>query len=198
MSDAHTLRGLVGLPATPQPLKESALIMIDCQNTYTTGIMKLEGVEAAMAECQSLLAKTRAAGGHVIHIRHDAGPGSPYDVTADIGQIADAVAPQAGEFVITKLYPSSFEKTVLHEELQRRGINNLVYAGFMTHMCVNSTARAGFNHGYAGTVVANATATRRLPDPRGGEVAAADVHRGALAGIADLFAIVVKDHSGMA
>jgi nicotinamidase-related amidase len=198
MTDAHTLRGLVGLPATPAPLKESALIMIDCQNTYTTGIMKLEGVEAAMAECQTLLAKARKAGAHVIHIQHDAGPGSPYDVTAEIGEIADAVAPEKGEWLVTKLYPSSFEQTALHEELQRRGVKNLVYAGFMTHMCVNSTARAGFNHGYAGTVVASATATRRLPDPRGGEVAAADVHRGALAGIADLFAIVVKDHSQLA
>jgi hypothetical protein len=36
-----------------------------------------------------------------------------------------------------------------------------------------------------------------LPNPLGGEVLASDVHRGALAAIADLFAIVVPDESAM-
>jgi nicotinamidase-related amidase len=193
MSDPLTLRGLVGLPSIPAALRESALIMIDCQNTYTKGIMKLEGVEAAMAQCQTLLKRARDAGAHVIHIQHDSGVGSPYDVSAEIGRIADMVAPIGDEAVITKNYPSSFEKTSLDAELKKRGVKNLVYAGFMTHMCINSTARAGFNHGYAGTVVANATATRRLPNPNGGEVSASDVHRAALAMVADLFAIVVPD-----
>ena len=42
---------------------------------------------------------------------HDAGQGSPYDVTAEIGQISDEVAPIAGEPVIVKNYPSSFFQT---------------------------------------------------------------------------------------
>jgi nicotinamidase-related amidase len=157
---AHTLRGLVGLPATPALLKDSALIMIDCQNTYTTGIMKLVDVEPAMEACRALLSRARKEGAHIIHIQHEAGAGSPYDTKAEIGQIADAVAPEKGELVITKGYPSSFEATDLEAELKRRQVNNLVYCGFMTHMCINSTARAGFNRGFAGTVVANATATR--------------------------------------
>jgi nicotinamidase-related amidase len=197
MTQPHTLRGLVGLPAIPARLKDSALIMIDCQNTYTTGIMKLVGVEAAMEACRALLWQARREGVHVIHIQHEAGAGSPYDTKAKIGRIADAVAPEKGELVITKGYPSSFEATELEAELKRRDINNLVYCGFMTHMCINSTARAGFNRGFSGTVVANATATRNLPDLRGGEVPASEVHRAALAAVGDLFAIVVKDQSAI-
>ncbi len=125
-------------------------------------------------------------------------PGSLYDVAGESGRICAAVAPLAGETVITKAYHSSFEKTTLHEELQRRSIQNVVYTGFMTHMCVNSTARVGFNLGYAGTVVANATATRSLPDPSGGVVPSAEVHRAALAALGDLFAIVVKDGAAIA
>ena len=45
-----TLRDLKGLGHTPSSLSESALIMIDCQNTYREGIMKLEGVENALEE----------------------------------------------------------------------------------------------------------------------------------------------------
>ena len=45
--------------------------------------------------------------------------------------------------------------------------SNLVLAGFMTHMCINSTARGAFNLGFAPTVVAAATATRDLPGTDG-------------------------------
>ena len=61
----------------------------------------------------------------------------------------------------------------------------------MTHVCANSTARAAFNLGYRPTVVANATATRSLPNPLGGDVPAAQMQTGALAALADIFAIVV-------
>jgi nicotinamidase-related amidase len=186
MTEARpTLRSLLALPDTPAPFSKSALILIDCQNTYREGIMQLEGVEPALKECATLLTRARAAGAPVIHIRHDAGPGSPYDVRARIGAIADIVAPAAGETVITKTYPSSFEQT------------NLVLAGFMTHVCVNSTARAAFNHGYRPTVVGNATATRALPNPLGGTVPAAVVHSGALTELADMFAIVVPSESAV-
>jgi nicotinamidase-related amidase len=60
----------------------------------------------------------------------------------------------------------------------------------MTHMCVNSTARGAFNLGYAPTVVASATATRSLPGI-GGDVSAEALQAASLAGVADLFAVVV-------
>ena len=197
MTASQTLRSLAGLPTAPAPLRDSALVMIDFQNTYTTGVMQLENAGAALEAASRLLARARAEGAPVIHIQHDDGPGSLYDVAAEIGRIAAPVAPAPGETIITKTYPSSFEKTTLDEELKRLGVQNVVYAGFMTHMCVNSTARVGFNLGYAGTVVAAATATRSLPDPQGGVVPAAEVHRAALAALGDLFAIVVKDQSAI-
>jgi nicotinamidase-related amidase len=195
MTASPTLRSLLQLPNVPEPLSKSALILIDCQNTYREGIMQLDGVEPALKECATLLERARAAGTPVIHIQHDSGPGSLYDVTALIGQIADTVAPKNGEKVITKSYPSSFEKTDLDAELKRHGVTDVVLAGFMTHVCVNSTARAAFNHGYRPTVVASATATRSLPNPLGGELSAKDVHNGALTALSDIFAIVVPDQN---
>lgn len=190
MSNPTTLRNIVGLPNQPHSLSESALILIDCQNTYRSGLMQLEGVEPALEEAARLLARARAKGTPVFHIMHDAGPGSPYDVRAEIGQIADIVAPREGEPVIVKAYPSSFEQTTLHEQLQKIGAKNVVLAGFMTHVCVNSTARAAFNRGYGTTVVASATATRALPGPDGDVLPAKTIHNAALASLADLFAIL--------
>jgi hypothetical protein len=46
MTDHPTLRTLSGLSPQPASLAESSLILIDCQNTYTTGVMELDGVQA--------------------------------------------------------------------------------------------------------------------------------------------------------
>ncbi|AMO62740.1 Isochorismatase hydrolase [Mycolicibacterium phlei] len=193
MAEHPTLRALVGLPDQPESLASSALVLIDCQNTYTRGVMELDGVQAALDEAEALLDRARTAGIPVIHIQHDDGPGSPYDIRDDIGAIVDRVAPRGDEPVVVKNYPNSFVGTDLDERLKAVGAHNLILAGFMTHMCVNSTARGAFNLGYAPTVVAGATATRPLPGPDGAQVPSAAVQAASLAALSDLFAVVVPD-----
>jgi nicotinamidase-related amidase len=187
---SETLRALAGLPAEPASLADSTLILIDCQNTYTRGVMELEGVQAALDETATLLDRARTAGIPIIHIQHNDGPGSLYDIEGESGAIVAQVAPREGEPVVVKQYPNSFVGTDLEERLKALDATNLVLAGFMTHMCVNSTARGAFNLGYAPTVVAAATATRALPGVDT-TVSAAQMQAASLAAVADLFAIVV-------
>ena len=187
-----TLREVAGLPSHPTALREAALVLIDCQNTYREGTMRLVGVEPALAEAARLLERARSVGIPIFHIQHDAGPGSPYDITARIGQISDEVAPKAAEPVITKHFPNSFIQTDLEQQLRVAGVTNVILAGFMTHMCVNSTARGAFNLGFRPTVVAAATATRDLPGGDGDVVAAAELQAASLAALRDLFAVVVR------
>lgn len=188
-----TLRELSSLPVEPVRLADSALVLIDCQNTYTQGVMELEGVQAALDETAALLDRARTAGIPVIHIQHDDGPGSLYDIGGDSGAIVDRVTPRGDEPVIVKQFPNSFVQTDLDERLKALGASNLVLAGFMTHMCVNSTARGAFNLGYAPTVVAAATATRTLAGPDGQAVPAAALQAASLAALADLFAVVAPN-----
>ncbi|MDC2959498.1 cysteine hydrolase family protein [Streptomyces gilvifuscus] len=147
--------------------------------------------EGSPAEAARVLSRAREAGIPVIHVRHDAGAGSPYDLEADVGQISAEVAPAAGEPVITKDHPSSFFGTDLETRLQRTRRQDLVLVGFMTHMCVNSTARDAFNLGYRPTIVAAATATREVAGADGKPVTATELQEASLAGMADLFAVVV-------
>lgn len=188
---SETLRDITGLGHEPRKLSDSALIMIDCQNTYRTGVMQLTGVEAAIDEAQKLLLRARKLKIPVIHIQHDAGEGSPYDIQSDIGKISDEVAPIDGEMVVTKHVPNAFVDTPLNERLKSLGVNNIVLAGFMTHMCVNSTAHGGFNLGYHVAVVADATATRPLEAAHGKKLTAEEVQDGALASTRDMYAAVV-------
>lgn len=187
-----TLRDISGLSMSAPAFRDAALVLIDCQNTYRQGVMSLVGVEEALVEAQRLLARARTEGVPIFHIRHDSGPGSPYDVSAPIGQISDEVAPRDGEPVLTKHFPNSFIQTELEQRLRDVGKTNVILAGFMTHMCVNSTARGAFNLGFRPTVVAAATATRDLPGTDGEVVAAPALQAASLAALRDLFATVVR------
>lgn len=190
MTDLTTLRALAGLPLQPPSLAASTLVLIDCQNTYTRGVMELEGVQAALDEAAALLERARSAGIPVIHIQHDDGPDSLYDITGESGAIVPRVAPRDGEPVVVKNYPNAFVQTDFDERLKSVNAQNLIIAGFMTHMCVNSTARGAFNLGYGPTVVAAATATRSLPGVDGPDVPAATLQVASLAALTDLFAVV--------
>ncbi|MDJ0380039.1 isochorismatase family protein [Streptomyces sp. G-G2] len=188
-----TLREVVGLDGTPPRLGgDTVLIMIDFQQTYRTGVMALEGAEAALEAGARLLAAARAAGSPVVHIVNDGGPDTPYDIRADIGSISREVAPRDGEPVVVKQVPNAFHATGLEETLRELGAGaDLVFAGFMTHMCVTFTAQGAFNLGYRPTVVAEATATRSLPAFDGSPVSAATLQSASLATIGDLFGLVV-------
>ena len=190
---SQTLREVTGMGFDYAGLKNSALIMVDCQNTYRRGVMKLTNVEPAIIEAQKLLQMARNLKVPVIHIQHDAGVGTPYDVTAEIGTISAEVAPKSGEAVVVKNYPNSFWQTNLEAQLKALGIENLVLAGFMTHVCINSTARGAFNLGFKPTVVASACATRSLVGANGKTIDAQVMHDSALAAVRDLFAVVVED-----
>lgn len=193
MTTASTsLRDLVGLGQEPGQLHDSALIMIDLQNTYRRGVMRLHGVEPAIAEAAKLLEIARDLKVPVFHIQHDGGAGSPYDIGSEIGAIAEEVAPIAGEPLITKRYPNSFVQTDLDERLKAIGIQKIMLAGFMTHMCINSTAHGGFNLGYAPTVVASTTATRALEGTNGQVMSAQQMQEAAIASTRDLYAAIVE------
>jgi nicotinamidase-related amidase len=197
MTENATLRQLVGLADQAAALPDSTLIMIDCQNTYTQGVLELEGVQPALDQAAELLDRARSAGIPVVHVMHDAGEGSPYDVRDEIGQIVDRVAPRDGELVIVKTFPNAFIGTDLDQRLSAAPGRDLILAGFMTHMCVSSTARGAFSLGYRPAVVAGATATRALPGPGGELVSAASLQGASLAGISDLFGVVVPTASAI-
>jgi nicotinamidase-related amidase len=196
MTTSATLRSLSGVVDSPAALAASTVVLVDFQNTYTRGEMELEGWDAALDAAADLLGKAREAGATVIHVQHDGGVGSAYDIRADIGAIHERVAPIEGEAVVVKQAPNSFVGTELGELVDAAGHEDVVIAGFMTHMCVTYTTEGAFLRGNRPTVVAAATATRSLPSVAG-DISAEQLHRAALAGIADLYATVVPSVSDL-
>jgi nicotinamidase-related amidase len=187
-----TLLELAGADLNPPKLNEAGLVLIDIQNEYCTGPLALPDAQPAITAAARLLARARESGAAVIHIAHKGRAGGLFDREAARGAIVERVTPLAGEPVIEKALPNAFAGTDLQARLAATGRKNVVLAGFMTHMCVSSTARAALDLGLRTTIAADACATRDLPDGRGGTLDARTIHEVALAELSDRFAIIAR------
>lgn len=192
MTAPKTLLELAGADLNPPQLGDSCLVLIDMQNEYCAGPLALPDAEPAIAVAANLLARARQSGAAIFHIAHKGRAGSLFDREAERGAIVSSLAPLANEPVIEKALPNSFAGTDLQARLAATGRNNIVLAGFMTHMCVSSTARAALDLGLRTTIAADACATRDLPDGRGGALSARTIHEVALAELSDRFAIIAQ------
>ncbi|BAL75834.1 cysteine hydrolase family protein [Bradyrhizobium cosmicum] len=192
MTAPKTLLELSGADLNPPKLADSCLVLIDIQNEYRSGPLALPDAEPAIAVAAKLLARTRQSGAAIFHIAHRGRAGSLFDREAERGAIVSSLTPLAGEPVIEKALPNAFAGTDLQASIAATGRTNIVLAGFMTHMCVSSTARAALDLGLRTTIAADACATRDLPDGRGGALSARTVHEVALAELSDRFAIVTQ------
>jgi nicotinamidase-related amidase len=188
----QTLLQMRGIAIAPARLSQAALVIIDAQGEYRSGRMALPGIDPALARIADVLARARAAGTPIFHVAQVGQTGTLFDPATECGAILPQAAPIAGEPVIMKRLPNGFAGTELHERLQQACRDNLMVAGFMTHMCISASVRAALDLGYQTTVIADATATRALPAHDGGAPISSDaVHRTALAELADRFATVV-------
>ncbi len=192
MTTAKTLLQLAGADLNPPRLGDAALALIDLQNEYLAGPLALPDARPAIARAAALLTRARESGAAIVHIAHRGKSGSLFDRGADRGAIVAELSPRAGELVIEKELPNAFAGTGLHAHLLEAGRNNIVLAGFMTHMCISSTARAALDHGFRTTIDADACATRDLPDGRGGTLDARTIHEVALVELSDRFAIIAR------
>jgi nicotinamidase-related amidase len=189
-----TLLEMAGILPVPPRLSDAVIVVIDAQREYIDGALPLPEVRPALDEIERLLGRARSAGTPIIHIVHHGKPGSAFAPGSGGAAIAPQAAPAPGEPVIGKRLPNAFASTDLGDRVAALKRPAIVIVGFMTHMCVEATARASIDLGLKATIVASATATRDLPHPISGAILpAAEVQRNALAAMADRFATIIPD-----
>ncbi len=140
--------------------EKTALIVIDVQEGMFNEAFPVQGGQHLLGRLEQLIQQARVSGTPVIYVQHrgntdqhplfPAGPGFP---------VHHAIAPQTDELVVQKTTPDSFFETNLNDELQRRGINQLVVCGIQTDYCVDTTVRRAFSLGYKITLVQNGHST---------------------------------------
>jgi len=134
----------------PEPV--TALVLIDIQAFYfDTAKAPLAGREEASVKAGLILDHFRETGQEIVHIKHKGG-----------GEIHENVKPLAGETVFVKEHVSCFRETPLLGYLREKGVDRLVIAGMMTHMCVEAATRAADDLGFETILIHDACATRDL------------------------------------
>lgn len=176
------------------------LVLIDFQKAFEEiAAATPRNNPRAEANAARLLARWRADGRPVLHVRHDsAEPGSRFRPGAPGNAFMDFARPRDGEPVVAKTVNSALIGTDLAARLDALGRPPLVVCGATTDHCVSTTVRMAGNLGHAVTLAGDASFTfdRRAAD--GTPIAAATVHAVHLASLDGEFARVATTDAVLA
>jgi len=168
MVEAKSFRELVGAGPSTASAADSTLIIIDAQNEYAVGHLKTVDIESTRKAIVSLLEKYRSAGkaSSIVHVVHVTPDGAPvFTPGTELAKEFDELAPKEGEHLISKHFPSCFAQTDLDSYLKGLGDagKKIVLTGYMAHVCVSTTARAGAERGYDVLLAEDAIGDRDIP-----------------------------------
>ena len=122
------------------------LIVIDMQKALMDD--ELYNYPALVENVGRILTAARENGVEVIYVQHDAGPGTGFSQGDEAFEIADQVAPQAGERVFVKTINSCFGNKDFTAYLEAAKDDTLMIAGLQTNFCIDATVKSAFERGY--------------------------------------------------
>lgn len=77
-------------------------------------------------------------------------------------EIVDELKPRLDDHVVIKRRDSVFQDTEVEVWLRSLGIDSIIFSGIDTSICVESSLRDAFNHGYDIVLISDATASNNL------------------------------------
>ena len=156
-----------------------ALLVIDVQNEYVTGNLRIEypPVDTSLPNIAIAMDAARAAGVPVIVVQHDAPEGFPVFAKGSSGwQLHPIVAGRRTDHRINKSMGSVFAGTDLRQWLSAHTIDTLAVVGYMTHNCDAATIYQAAHDGLKVEFLSDATGA--LPyENAGGRASAEEIHR---------------------
>lgn len=156
-----------------------ALLVIDVQNEYFTGALP---ITHPVGHLERILGVMDAAAGRVptVVVQHHITDDKPFfRKGTPEWALHPEVAARPRDLLIEKSLPGSFTNTPLEEWLRRRGIDTVTIAGYMTHMCCDTTARQAVHRGFTVEFLSDATGTLPLSNSAG-QVTAEELQRAIL------------------
>lgn len=128
---------------------KSALLIIDVQEGLFADKENPIFEENRLLETiGGLIEKAHFAGAPVFYIQQWGNKGHILEGGTAAWQIHHKIKPSDRDIIISKRTPDSFHQTDLQNELDARGIKNLVITGIHTAYCVDTTCRRAYILGY--------------------------------------------------
>jgi nicotinamidase-related amidase len=182
-------------PQQQQQLPASAtLILIDVQRGFDEPSWGERNNPDAEPTIARLLARWRASGRPVIHVRHDSvEPNSVLRPERPGNAFKDEATPQPGEPVIGKHVNSAFIGTDLEARLKAQASDTVVLCGFTANHCVSTTTRMAGNLGFRTFLLSDSTVaySMRSPGASGRVIPAEVMHEVGMAELDGEFATVI-------
>jgi nicotinamidase-related amidase len=152
------------LDSNKVPLSQSALLVIDAQDSFKLGPRWDRRSNPAFEKnVASLVEAYRAARLPVIFFLHtDKDEGFSRDSPSF--KLMDFLKPRAEEPVMVKNTRNCFTSTTLQPYLIEKGVRRLTITGIQTEQCCETTARIAADFGYAVDFVTEATMTFPIPN----------------------------------
>ncbi len=158
-----------------------ALVVIDAQNEFSPeGALAVEGHQAALDEITERVRATREEGRPVAWILHNGSGAERFRPGSWGAELSPGLEPADGEPVFVKTVFGALTGTELGAWLEKKGVEAVELAGFLTHMCVSTTAREALMRGLGVAIDARATGTFAI-ESSAGSFPADVIHRSALA-----------------
>ena len=159
-----------------------ALVVIDAQNEFSPqGAMAAEGHAAVLEQIADLVAAAREAGRPLAWVLHNnPAPSERFAPGSWGAELSPGLVPAPDEPVLVKTVFGALTGTELGAWLDEQGATGVELAGFLTHMCVSTTAREALMRGLSVAIDARATGTRAI-ESSAGSFPADVIHRTALA-----------------
>lgn len=158
-----------------------ALLVIDVQNEYFTGVLPITHPAGHLEQILQVMDVAAKAQIPTVVVRHhQAAPDAPiFRKGSTEWELHPEVAARPADLLIDKTLPGSFTGTELEEWLKKSGIGTISICGYMTHMCCDTTARQAMHHGYQVEFLSDATGTLAVENSAG-SVTAEELHRATL------------------
>ena len=100
-----SFRDLLGIRPGTASTSDSALIIIDAQNEYAKGQLKVTNAESSGKAIASLLEKYRAANGKIVHVMHQTPEGAPiFTPGTELANEFSNVAAKVGSSILCPLH----------------------------------------------------------------------------------------------
>jgi nicotinamidase-related amidase len=156
-----------------------ALIVIDVQNEYVSGRLRIEHppVQSSLQCIARAIDAAHAAGVPVGVVQNDAPESSPLFARGSAGHsLHEVVASRPHSHLVHKTLPSAFAGTDLADWLEQQRIDTVTIAGYMTHNCDAATAVDALHRGFTVELLSDASGAVPYRNAAG-EASAEDIHR---------------------
>jgi nicotinamidase-related amidase len=164
---------------SPLTITRRALLVIDVQNEYVTGALKIEypPLEDSLRHIGMAMNAANEANVPVIVVQQTAPRDSPIFATGSSGwQLHPVVVARRRSHFISKTLPSAFVGTDLKEWLQENHIDTVTIAGYMTHNCNDATTKHAVDAGFRVEFLMDAAGSVSYEN-RAGRAGAEEIHR---------------------